>query len=328
MTIKFLIKRILRTNILKMIRTAKNISKKSSMSTLTVIKDMIHCAKKFGAGYNDYQEFEFYTITDKKRATFLTQTKNNEIIHRYNNQNEFYRLNDKLKFSKEFKEFTHRQIFDLATITENEFNTLLKSPKFVIKPRTGSGGIHVKIMNAKNAPELTTLQKMYPNCIIEEYIQQHNELNRIYAKSLNTLRIFTFFDGTKVHVINAVIKFGNNTCVDNFSSGGMYAFIDSTGTINTPAIDKNDNIYTHHPITHQPIQNIIIPNYNAVKETAICAAKKIPEIRYIGWDIAITETNIIIVEGNPYPGIFQKRPSFTENEEGLLSLYSKYMNEL
>lgn len=216
----------------------------------------------------------------------------------------------------------------MATLTESEFDILLKSPRFVIKPRTGSCGIRVKVINSKNAPKLTTLQKMYPNCIIEEYIQQHNELNRIYAKSLNTLRIFTFFDGTKVHVINAVIKFGNNTCVDNFSSGGMYAFIDSTGTIDTPAIDKNDNIYTHHPITHQPIQNIIIPNYNAVKETAICAAKKIPEIRYIGWDIAITETNIVIVEGNPYPGIFQKRPSFTENKEGLLPLYSKYMNEL
>lgn len=75
MTIKFLIKRILRTNILKMIRTAKSISKKSLMSTPAVIKDMVHCAKKFGAGYNDYQEFEFYNITDKKAGYILNPSK-------------------------------------------------------------------------------------------------------------------------------------------------------------------------------------------------------------------------------------------------------------
>jgi D-alanine-D-alanine ligase-like ATP-grasp enzyme len=32
------------------------------------------------------------------------------------------------------------------------------------------------------------------------------------------------------------------------------------------------------------------------------AAKKIPEVRYIGWDVAFTENGPVIVEGNEYPG--------------------------
>ena len=32
------------------------------------------------------------------------------------------------------------------------------------------------------------------------------------------------------------------------------------------------------------------------------SCKKIPQIRYIGWDVAFTEKGPLIVEGNEYPG--------------------------
>ena len=110
MTLKFLVKRVFRIRISKMIKTARHLSKKTNLSTLHILKDMIHCAKKFGAGYNDYQEFEFYTLTDAQRKTFLTQSKNNEIIHTYNDSSKFEELNDKWLFAQKFKEFTKKNI--------------------------------------------------------------------------------------------------------------------------------------------------------------------------------------------------------------------------
>ena len=32
------------------------------------------------------------------------------------------------------------------------------------------------------------------------------------------------------------------------------------------------------------------------------AAKKLPQVRYIGWDIAFTDKGPVMVEGNEYPG--------------------------
>ena len=38
------------------------------------------------------------------------------------------------------------------------------------------------------------------------------------------------------------------------------------------------------------------------------AAKQIPEIQYIGWDVAITKEGPAIIEGNSFPGVFQILP--------------------
>ena len=36
-----------------------------------------------------------------------------------------------------------------------------------------------------------------------------------------------------------------------------------------------------------------------VKETA----KRIPQVRFVGWDIAITSDGPVLIEGNEYPGV-------------------------
>ena len=50
-----------------------------------------------------------------------------------------------------------------------------------------------------------------------------------------------------------------------------------------------------------------IPMWDRVLEVVIEAAKKIPQVRYIGWDIAITNDGVELIEGNnwPYTGTFE-----------------------
>lgn len=47
-----------------------------------------------------------------------------------------------------------------------------------------------------------------------------------------------------------------------------------------------------------------IPMWDKVLETVTNAAKLIPQVRFIGWDIAITNSGVEIIEGNhnPYHG--------------------------
>ena len=43
-------------------KIVNNINKKTNKSKLVLFFDIIICANKYGAGYYDYQEFEFYNL--------------------------------------------------------------------------------------------------------------------------------------------------------------------------------------------------------------------------------------------------------------------------
>ena len=47
-----------------------------------------------------------------------------------------------------------------------------------------------------------------------------------------------------------------------------------------------------------------IPNWNKAIETVIKAAEKIPQCRFIGWDVAFTDKGVELIEGNHNPGLF------------------------
>ena len=51
---------------------------------------------------------------------------------------------------------------------------------------------------------------------------------------------------------------------------------------------------------------------------AIKASEKIPQIGYIGFDIAITKNGPILIEGNELPGydLYQSKVHMSKNKEG------------
>ena len=149
-------------------------------------------------------------------------------------------------------------------------------------------------------------------------------MSTLYNGSVNTLRIFTFCKDGKSYYLNGILKIGNGGVVDNFSSGGMYAFINSEGVVDTPAIDKADNEFTVHPISNTEILGFKVPLFVEAVELVKQAHLQLPEVGYIGWDVAIGVEKPMIVEGNFYPGIFQRKASYTSGQ-GLLTEYKKYM---
>ena len=85
--------------------------------------------------------------------------------------------------------------------------------------------------------------------LIETFITQHPDMNVLYDRSVNTMRMFTFCKDGKGCFLQAILKIGNGGVVDNFSSGGMYTFVEDNGVVEVPAIDKEDKLYEKHPIT-------------------------------------------------------------------------------
>lgn len=330
--LKYLFKRIIQMDYKNMIKIAKNISKKIKKNYILILFDMVRCGFKYQAGYYDYQEFEFYNLNKKQRETYLTRGKNNEIIKKFNEKSKFYIFDNKDEFYKTFNKFLKRKWMELDGNNKDEFVKFLKENKIaIVKPVDGEGGKGVEKIEYTSDDACEELYNKLINnnqTIVEQCITQNKELNNLYSKSVNSLRMFTFYKDGESHFLQAILKIGNGGVVDNFSSGGMYTYLDENGVVYVEAIDRLDNIYNEHPISKCPIVGFKVPMFKEAVELVKEAAKVVPEIGYVGWDVAIGENEPIMIEGNCYPGVFQVKPSLAKNKEkmGLIPKYNRIMH--
>lgn len=142
---------------------------------------------------------------------------------------------------------------------------------------------------------------------VTEYIQQHKKINSIYPGAVNTLRIITFMkDGKNPEIGNAYMRFGSQKtgAVDNMGAGGMFAQVDmDTGKFYNGKIITENNILpcSKHPDTGELIEGYL-PNWDIVKQGIIDLNREMPQLEYLGFDVAITEDGMKLPEINRAPG--------------------------
>ena len=96
-----------------------------------------------------------------------------------------------------------------------------------------------------------------------------------------------------------------NAVVDNFCAGGIcYPIDENTGIIYGSGNDRTFTTeYLIHPGTDIIMIGKVIPYWDKIIEMIKRAALVIPEVRLVGWDVAITSNGVQIIEGNHNPGI-------------------------
>lgn len=313
-------------NVDTMFKVVDDIHKKTNIDKNYLLMDMIICSNKYGTGYHDYQEFEFYNLNKIERKTYLTRVKNNAIVRKFNNKEYFKYFDNKYEFNKMFDKYLKREWM----ILDNNYETFTKfcsnKKEIIVKPIDGCGGIGVELIKIDKNKLKSTYDRLIKNnqLLIEEKIVQNKKLSKLNKSSVNTLRIVTFFDGKNTHILNSVLKIGNGGITDNFSSGSMYTFVED-GKVLVPAIDNKDNIFDIHPISKEKIVGYKIPNYDKAIELVSECAKIIKEVKYVGWDVAILDNDVCLIEGNCYPGIYQIKPSFLSIKKGLVAKYEHAM---
>lgn len=313
-------------NVDRMFKVVNDINKKTNIDKNYLLMDMIICSNKYGTGYHDYQEFEFYNLNKLERKTYLTRVKNNAIVRKFNNKEYFKYFDNKYEFNKIFDKFLKREWMILDNNYEEFVKFCSNKKEIIVKPIDGCGGVGVELIKIDKRKLKTTYNKLIKNnqILIEEKIIQNKSLSKLNKSSVNTLRIVTFYDGKHTHILNSVLKIGNGGVTDNFSSGSMYTFVEK-GKIIVPAIDNKDNVFEVHPISKVKIVGYKIPNYDKAIELVDICAKIIKEVKYVGWDVAILEDDVCLIEGNCYPGIYQIKPSFVKEKKGLVEKYEHAM---
>ena len=328
--LKYIFKKLKTLDYKNMINIAGKIKKKTGKPRFLILLDMIYSALKNGSGYMDYFEFEFYLLNNKERSTYITSNINNNIIKKYNDSKFNYIFDNKAIFNDKFKDFLKRDYINLENATLEDFVSFVNGKdKIVVKPLSECGGKGVQVISIGKK---SNLEKIFNSLIknkqylVEDYIKQCKQLNSLYSKSVNTLRILTFYKNGKVYILKSILKIGNGGSVDNFSNGGMYTFLNDEGVVYVPAVDEQGNIYQTHPISKKKIVGFKVSRYNEVVDFVKELGKVVPKVRYVGWDIAITSKGPVVVEGNNFSGIFQVKPSISGIKTGDLPNYRKYMD--
>lgn len=324
MKLKYLLTRIRKMDYKRFFETINYMHKKTKKSRLYLFFDIIYCGLKYQAGYLDYNLFEMYDLNKEQRNTIITRGINNEFVKKYNNPNYTKYFNNKVLFIKKFSNYIDR---DWLLLDDNyeAFDKLLKSHKELIaKPinlQCGKG-----IIKVKDGNNLETYNELTKNgqLLVEEILTQCDTIKKLHPSSINTLRVVTI----NHKVVTAYIQIGNNNnIVDNFNNEGMVAPINiKTGLIEFPAIDKFDNLYYDHPLTHEKIVGLTIPRWGEVVKLCEEATNVIPEVNYVGWDVCVGPKKLYLIEGNEFPrhDIYQL-PPHRKDGIGLLPVFKEAM---
>ena len=136
--------------------------------------------------------------------------------------------------------------------------------------------------------------------LVEEVIRQHHEIDRIYAGSLNTLRIATVRINGEMRILAAAFRCGSgNAMVDNVGSGGYAVCVDpETGTLISDGRGHGNLRCIRHPDTGTMFHGFRIPNWEYIISMLNEATVVVPGVGYTGWDVAVRENDAVLVEGN------------------------------
>lgn len=275
----------------------------SVIKRISITADFLFCVLRYGAGINDYFQYNFYKRRAVDRKTFIVGRKWRRIITTCNGAIEQKLFDDKSLFNKRYDAYIGRDWLDLDECTQDEYTAFVKKhPRSIYKMKTGSGGNGIGIHeDAEDRRDEDYRRLKAQHTILEEIIVQHSEMAKFNPSSVNTLRLVTIVTGSEVKLMNAVFRTGNGEgCTDNFHHYGLAALIDTeTGIVITRAVDKKNDAYYIHPRTGEQMIGFHIPMWDRIVKTVKEAALVTPEVRYVGWDVALSEDErICIIEGN------------------------------
>ena len=306
--IAFFFKRLVRMDFKAMWRTTALLQKRSGKSRVWLLFDMLRCALKYNAGYMDYKIAQMYRLNDAQRRTQITRGISNAIVRRMNDKAYWHFFDDKATFNELFADEVGRDWLQLKPETDvDALKAFLgRHDDIIVKPLEGSSGVGVaryerESWQGREEAFLRELRDKQTD-LLEERVIQHPRMMEMCPTSVNTVRIATLLGDKKQGVVYAFLRIGVGKVMDNVDCGGMAARVDlKSGTLLTVGADKQGQTFTEHPITHTPIIGFTIPFFQEAMAMCMRAAQKVPQMRFVAWDVAITADGPRFIEGNSFP---------------------------
>ena len=142
--------------------------------------------------------------------------------------------------------------------------------------------------------------------LFQRRVSPHRDIQALCGDRLSTVRVITVVRAGVPKVLRACWKIpaGDNAADNFWRAGNILARLDlETGRVIAAVRGTGLGLSepTHHPDSGAPILGAAVPNWRAVTETALGAAKVLPDLALIGWDIAPVDGGALLVECNQAP---------------------------
>jgi hypothetical protein len=311
---------------------------KNKKTTKVIKRELKELKAYWGFIPDQYYTFDFYSLdcqlTMKEMKQYIPSYYFYKIIFPYydNVKKIIPMIENKVSMNNLFKElglpqsnviFIKNNIgitnFNQNTLIEKRLEEILFSTpnqNLFIKTVCGKGGkgiiIAHKLGNDYYIDEdkitYSFLNQLIGDYVVETSIEQHSYINSVYSESVNTLRAVTVRNKQgEITLIAATLRMGvEGSQIDNGSAGGLLIGINlSNGKCLKPYATYEYGLekFDEHPDSGFDFSLLKIPNWDKVKLEIELSAKKLTQMNLVGWDIAITQNGIVIIEANTLFGL-------------------------
>lgn len=280
----------------------------SSEEKRLLSKDMKEKAKRYGFSYEEYFLLHLQGKSEEQVSEYISDFEHVEIVEKMNKAKNQAIFDDKALTYKYFSKYYHRACAFAEPSTRGiecirafaeQYGT------FILKPIEKASGVGVQVVHGEKSDELQEiskklLEKYKYGVFVEELIQQVPLMKELHPSSVNTVRIPTIrCSDSETVIFHPFLRVGRgDSVVDNAGAGGIICALDETSGTVIAARDERGNEYTIHPETGIQLLGFKIPQWEHAVETAKQLAQVVPSNRYTGWDLALTDSGWIMVEGN------------------------------
>ncbi len=255
-----------------------------------------------GISYADYLKGNYINLTKEQKENYLNKKNYVRLVKYLNKCGYTMVFQDKIIFNRIFKDYIGRDFIDIREVGFNGFKKFVKGKDNVFaKKHTSFGGDGIERIIINN--DLKSIyNRIYDNkqYLIEDTLIQHDYLDKINPAAVNNVRLITLLKDGKVHVLFKTLRI-NAGSEEVISCHDIYMTLADDGKILGNVVDDECNIYDKHPESGFKFEGVKIPHMDKAIKLVKEAAKLVPEMRYVGWDVAITKKGAAIIEGNNYP---------------------------
>ena len=256
----------------------------------------------------EYYLYDFEKASSDEKNKFMTRQLTNRYYAVINKTKYMKILNNKNLTYEVFKDYYKR---DLICIRDNnDFKTfknfVSNKQKFILKPFSGHSGEGIEVIDVSKFKSNEDLFKYTLDrvpYVAEELINQDKKMGCFHEKSVNTIRVVTFYYKKDISILWTFLRTGSgDSNVDNMGSNGYGALIDEkTGKVISDGVDWKGDIVVKHPDSKITFKGYEIPRWDELLVMVKKLASEISDIHLAGWDLALTKDGWVLVEGNARP---------------------------
>lgn len=265
----------------------------------------------YGFWYQDYFSFDLRNKSRREKLEYVGEWEKMFFLKSISSAETQEKFNNKYLCYKTFKQYYKRDVVEIADAGDlGEFIRFTgRHGSFMIKPETYSLGVGIRIIDTDRDSDIGRIFADIlagGRAVAEELVRQDEAMAAYHPASVNTIRFVTAYNSGRVEYVYALLRMGvGESVVDNVYGGGVVARVDTeTGEVMTAGCKKyGETVITYdaHPDTNVKIKGSRIPRWNELLDTINELVRVVPEQKYVGWDMALTDGGWVMIEGNTKP---------------------------